>query len=319
MACKINKIVIWGHKFHRHTHSYIHNGYYKAFKKLGYKVEWYGNDDDVTNVDFSNSLFITEHQGDEKMPIRNDCLYVIHNIDNSTKKYDIPDENIINLKCSHRDNDMCNNVRTFNEIEHSFYGHKKHIIYFTLWATDLFPEEINENIKNIDSILKKRDDGMFYHIGMASQTWLGIMNHLHYDLGLNIRHLGGVWQDKPEMDEYEAMEFTQKSVLPLALQDIDQIKLNYVPCRIFKNISYGRMGVTNNPFVNTFFDNKLVYNSDIKQCIQQAIKFESLPVEKRKTRIVGLMEKVRDHHTYINRVEDLCNFISIFTNFVFVK
>jgi len=35
METKINKIIIWGHKLHSHTHSYIHSGYYEAFKKLG--------------------------------------------------------------------------------------------------------------------------------------------------------------------------------------------------------------------------------------------------------------------------------------------
>ena len=31
----IKQVVIWGHKLHTHTHSYIHYGFYKAFNKLG--------------------------------------------------------------------------------------------------------------------------------------------------------------------------------------------------------------------------------------------------------------------------------------------
>jgi Lrp/AsnC family transcriptional regulator for asnA, asnC and gidA len=34
----IKKVVIWGHKLHSHTHSYIHNGFYIAFKHLGYDI-----------------------------------------------------------------------------------------------------------------------------------------------------------------------------------------------------------------------------------------------------------------------------------------
>ena len=33
---KITQIVIWGHKLHSHTHSYIHNGFYIAFQKMGF-------------------------------------------------------------------------------------------------------------------------------------------------------------------------------------------------------------------------------------------------------------------------------------------
>ena len=56
------KIVIWGHKLHSHTHSYIHYGYWRAADHLGHEVHWYDDSDDVSSVDFSNSVFITEHQ-----------------------------------------------------------------------------------------------------------------------------------------------------------------------------------------------------------------------------------------------------------------
>jgi hypothetical protein len=34
---EIKQIVIWGHKLHTHTHSYIHNAFFRAFQKMGYK------------------------------------------------------------------------------------------------------------------------------------------------------------------------------------------------------------------------------------------------------------------------------------------
>jgi len=74
----LNKIVFWEHKYHTHTHSYIYYGFKRAFEHLGYKTEWYGNDDDVSGVDFSNSLFFVTNDH-EKVPKRNDCYYVLHN------------------------------------------------------------------------------------------------------------------------------------------------------------------------------------------------------------------------------------------------
>ena len=77
----VNNIIIWGHKLHSHTHSYIHNAFFIAFKKLGYDTYWFDDNDDTSNFDFSNSLFITEHQVDNKIPKRKDCLYFVHFVD----------------------------------------------------------------------------------------------------------------------------------------------------------------------------------------------------------------------------------------------
>jgi hypothetical protein len=62
----IKKVVLWGHKLHTHTHSYIHFAFHKAFKHLGYDTYWFDNNDDVSGFDFFGSLFITEGQVDSK-------------------------------------------------------------------------------------------------------------------------------------------------------------------------------------------------------------------------------------------------------------
>ena len=79
------KIVIWGHKLHSHTHSYIHYGYWRAADYLGHEVYWYDDKDNVYDEDFSNSIFITEHQVCKNIPLRKDCKYFIHNSDEPFK------------------------------------------------------------------------------------------------------------------------------------------------------------------------------------------------------------------------------------------
>ena len=74
----MKKVVIWGHKLGTHTHSYVHFGYWRAADYLGYEVEWYDDDDDVSNVDFSESIFITEHNVCKNMPVLDDCVYFNH-------------------------------------------------------------------------------------------------------------------------------------------------------------------------------------------------------------------------------------------------
>ncbi|MBI3900677.1 MAG: hypothetical protein HY324_00840, partial [Chlamydiia bacterium] len=73
------RVVIWGHSLHSHTHSYIHEAFYRAFKELGYEAYWLNDDDDIEDLNLSNALFITEGQVDHRIPVRSDGLYVIHN------------------------------------------------------------------------------------------------------------------------------------------------------------------------------------------------------------------------------------------------
>ena len=62
--------VVWGHKLFSHTHSYVHEGFARAFQFLGYDVHWLDDTDDVSGIDFSGALFITEGQVDRRIPIR---------------------------------------------------------------------------------------------------------------------------------------------------------------------------------------------------------------------------------------------------------
>ena len=88
---------------HSHTHSYIHNAYVVAFKYLGFDTFWFDDKDDVSKFDFTNSLFITEHQVDNHIPKRDDCLYFVHRIKDPEKYNILPPENVIELAVAFRD------------------------------------------------------------------------------------------------------------------------------------------------------------------------------------------------------------------------
>jgi hypothetical protein len=75
-SLEIDKVVIWGHKLHTHTHSYIQAAFHKGFEHLGYKVYWFDDKDNEENFDFSNSFFFTVAENDNNVPIRDDCYYV---------------------------------------------------------------------------------------------------------------------------------------------------------------------------------------------------------------------------------------------------
>ena len=315
---EIIQIVIWGHKLHSHTHSYIHNGFYLGFKSLGYPVSWYDDSDDVSMVDFSRSLFITEHQVNKKIPLRTDCLYLSHYVDEGDYK-GIPKENIIVLKVTLRDfrDDEKGTEYTLikdgqkHEYQAKINGYQCLYMY---WATDLLPNEIDVNIERIVEIQNMRTNAVNF-IGSVTNIWY-FFNQVCVQNGIPFRHYGATFDtlSNNNVSIEKNVELIQSSLISPALQADTQILETYIPCRIFKNISYGRMGMTNNIVVQELFDGQLIYDPDLIPLIQKGINFELLP-DKKET-VVKLMKHVRDNHTYLNRINTIQHFIHTYTSFI---
>jgi hypothetical protein len=113
------------------------------------------------------------------------------------------------------------------------------------------------------------------------------------------------------------VKLIQESLIAPAFQEDHQIQKFYIPCRIFKNISYGKMGITNSKFIYEMFDKKIIYDKNIQQAVIKSIKFEQTYTKY--STIKELMEIVRDNHTYLNRINTIINYIHNYTNFRFNK
>lgn len=318
---EIKQIVVWGHKLHSHTHSYIHNGFYRAFKKLGFKTFYYDDNDNVENHDFSHTLFITEHQVNKKIPLRQDCLYLTHYIDEGDYN-GIPKENIIILKVSLRDFIEKEKEKNLNYIELK-YGQKYeyHALdndynsLYMYWATDLFPEEIDNNIENITNIIPRNEINF---IGCITNKWVELYN-ICMQNRIKFNHFGGTFNihSHRNVSIEDNMKLIQNSIIAPALQDDAQVSKQYIPCRIFKNISYGKMGMTNNEIVNELFDHKLIYETNIFKLFKKGLEFESNP--NKNEQIIELMKYVRNNHTYINRANTIIKYINEYTRFRLVN
>jgi hypothetical protein len=296
-----NKIIIWGHKLHTHTHSYIHYGFYKAFKYLNYDILWLDNNDNINNIDFHKCLFITEGQVDRNIPIIEDSIYILHNCDGNKYK------NIkykFNLQVITKA-DL--NRYKFYKIPNE-YGYYHSDLLMICWATDLLPDEINKNIEKVknDEINSENE---LYFIGMMLDVWDKVSIWCNNN---NIKFInkGGFSNN---VSSEENMVYIQKSILAPAIQNKWQVDNGYIPCRIFKNISYGKMGLTNNLFVNELFNNELIYDNDIDNLLNKGLLFNKNIFDKNifnnKNKLIKLMEYVRDNHTYINRINALLWFL----------
>ena len=298
----ISQVVLWGHKLHTSQHSYIHYGFYKALQEFGYIILWLDNDDNVTNIDFSNSLFITEGQVDKNIPIIDNCYYVLFNCD--LTKYKWKDIKVLLLRVYTKECER--NVRLKKLDNYIYYEYasiyNEFATLYMPWATDLLPYEIDENIKNIDDILdNSKKDVNFVGTFTNEQSCVRFFCIL---IDLKFNKFGGEF-NKTNVGFKTHQYLIQNSYIAPAIQTEFQVHHGYIPCRIFKNISYGKMGITNSLAVAEFFNGNLIYNSDILKTLALGVEFENEDKETKKARILFLMEYVKQNHTYLNRIKVL--------------
>lgn len=286
-----NKVIIWGHKLHSHTHSYIHSAYYKAFKYLGYETYWFDSTDDVSNFDFSNCIFFTEGQVIKNMPIRRDCKYITHHVEkNFLVKNGANESNILQL------GNYIKEVERFEKIDDLCYWDSSTNTLYQCWATDLLPDEIGDPIKFDENI------NHINYVGTLYGTIIPNINKFCMKAKQNgkICTLQGL-----SVSHEENKKLIQDSYICVDFRDQHHLNVGYIPCRIWKNISYGKITGTNSKYVKEALGNYVVYSDNPE------ILYDKL-VDANKNSLVNMndaMNHVRTKHTFVNRIKNLEMFL----------
>ena len=291
---KFEKVIVWGHKLHSHTHSYIHGAFDKAFRHLGYETYWLDNADDVSGMNFENCLFITEGQVDQNIPKVKTGKYVLHNCD--IQKY----HGMHTLALQVYTNGREKSCGVFGkEIEPCvFYDEDNRTIYQP-WATDLLPEEISKEPVFVEN----------GKVGWVGSVWGG--------------YHGNDTELIPFIDTCGERGFEFMSISPgscsfeqnrTAIAGVEIApaivgrwqKVNgYIPCRIFKNISYGKLGLTNSKTVFDLLDGNVIYGSS-EELLEKYISTEA---SRRVSLFNNAVSLIKNKHTYINRINSILSVI----------
>ncbi len=299
-----DKVVIWGHKLGTHTHSYIHYGFFRAFQELGYPTFWFDNKDDVSAFDFSNTLFLTEDQVDQNIPIRLDGFYILHLGRSSRYEPVIKARLAIYMMFYNNEVLACSSAKEY--APYVYFDFVTRFIHFP-WATDCLPLEIDQMKEKLKMHVPQKQACYLGTIGFggagenASQIlpFLKEAQRNGYSIVMN-----DPWS-RP-LDPIAYQQLTQDSLLAPAIQGREQLLRGYIPCRIFKNISYGCLGITNSPTVYELFGRKIIYDSNPEELCCKAIDALKLHTMEKQ---FELMDFIRDNHTYIQRVKALLEFI----------
>ena len=285
-------VCVWGWPLHSHTHSYIHNGFFLAAKHLGLQTEWVDNVKGAADRMPPKTLFITETQVDSNIPLRKDCFYVLHNCDKDKYK-DVPSVFIQCFLPKTPWGDVFLEKPWLRALDRTLY---------MPWATDLLPHEITRNMDTLEIIASKRKEDVHAVAYIVEDPWFIAERHLS-TRGIKFVKAGGYGLENVSVEENERR--MQESIIAPALQSSVQIGYSYLPCRILKNISYGCLGITNNPhtvvlFGKELFEECIVLGDTVEDALDKGLAASMDFASQRR-----IMRFIRDNHTYVNRLQEL--------------
>lgn len=320
---KYSKVIIWGHPLYSHTHSYVHEAYYKTFKYLGYDVYWFHDEDYPLDFDYSNCLFIGEGFADKNIPINEtSCYYIMYcpspikyqnaeryvdvrmtavNFKDHIQEYSVDKDNSIKLGPACFFVPKTNQkVRVVNDyVDYEMDDYDK--VYIS-WATNLLPEEINE-----DDIYLDREN-IIYYSGTISPSGVceNYSNFVPFIEACKKNNISFSHNDpwSNPLTTEEVILRTKKSILGIDIRGPQHLKQGLLTCRVFKNISYGHLGLTNSSTVYEELDGNCILNTDTEQLFYDGMKNKN-----NYSLIKNGMKFVKENHTYINRIHSLISIL----------
>ena len=328
-----SQIVVWGFPLYTHTHSYIHAMWEKVFS-VGYgkKTVWFHDDNFPKDFDFNNSIFITEGYADKNIPVNNTSVYFVHNAIIPEKYLDVG-ARLIEIRFNVNEIHDVNNDFTLTDGTHEDISylstetkyekitsnkdlHKskrnneiKKMNYeciYMYWATDLLPHEFDYNVG-------KSENPFIYYVASPPEC----KNYTAFSdickknglklISVNPWRTPVSFEDNKEMMRHSIIcpDFrptgVEKDTIEFGVKNgKNHMEIGYLPCRVLKAISYGKIGMTDSVHVKKILGEHVLYNPDMEILFQMAMS------ERNNTaKIVSAMKYVEENHTYVQRGRDM--------------
>jgi hypothetical protein len=295
------RIVIWGLKKTYHTHRHIHQAFYKNAVRLGYETLWVEDDKKNQKHILPGDLIIfSEVYGkmvpekfkseDYNLPIRDDVKYCLHNCKEVLKEQ-ININNYINLAVYQNKAEGAD-----IKIDTARYFDAKTRTLYQPWGTDLLYTEFKKPVYN-------KNRFMFW-IGSIwnNDQNQGNIKQINILKDVLIKHKLRFVQLRFIPDFLNTF-FIRRSRTAPAIAGQYQVDINYLPCRMFKNISYGQLGITNvKKFSDILGPDYIIENDNsIETIIDKVLK---LSPEEYKKIVKEQQEKIKNY-TYKESIENI--------------
>jgi hypothetical protein len=300
-ARRFGKVVIWGLRRQWHSHRFIHQGFFETFKYLGIPVVWtdFGSDPGIIEP---GDFVITSNvqgrgtRGNPLAPLKAGAYYCFHGFAHSGYDgSDRPPRHEIDRKYSL-------NLEVFVDKAGAASDQWDTVTYFdrpskTLhqpWGTNLHEERFRAPVVS-------RSPFVF---------WVGAIWNNALDQG-----------NRPEVDELRSvlrrrsLRFVHLKFVPdwvsiaavrasrvaPAIAGRWQVEHNYLPCRMFKNISYGQLGVSNVPKFAELYRGCTVSGRSVAELVENALALSRRDV----VELVEAQQEITRRHTYVHKIGNI--------------
>lgn len=231
---------------------------------------------------------------DYNLPIIDGVYYCLHNYKEIYKKQ-IKASNLLNLSVYENKAE-----KSDIKIGPATYFDTKTRTLFQPWGTNLLENEFLKPVFNKNKFVfwvgsiwnDKNNHGNLKQIDILKNAIL--KNGLKF---INVRFIPD-WMNK---------FFVRKSRIAPAISGDFQVEINYLPCRMFKNISYGQLGFSN---VKKFKEIFKEYNIDgsIDEMIEKILKLNKDEYKK----LVLKQQEIVKNFTYKQAIENIINSFNFF-------
>ena len=311
-----NTVTIWGYPVPETTHGFIQYALQRTFASLGYKayhIADYGKKIPITQFTIHPGLQVISRNLDNcyynSLTWSPNSLYIFLNIYPPGLSADImtqfasplheifPDIRPEQYVCwlpYRKSIYQIIGPEHFKDLHpyHEYYSAKYNLFLFH-YCTDLLPKEIQQIMTTLtpSSVQGQDTDPIVYYVATTHPN-------LHPFEEACQRH-GLKWELVYGKTTFENVALQQASRLCPVIQVSWQLEDDYLPCRLFKNISFGRMVITNNPAVLHVFPN-VVYDKNPSRCISKGLQRQTTWTVKEQRK---QMELVAQYFTYVHKVK----------------
>jgi glycosyl transferase family 1 len=293
--------IIWGHPLGTHTHSWIHYGFARAFERLGFDVMWLEDTPESAQrvAGFERAIVLAETQQDRHLraAVKPSWLVLAHNCDRAAYA---PVDYWVQIQVRMLDKSGYRNPKWHPEVleqgPDALIAPPDPGQIDIFWATDLLPEEIE--------FIPHREDSR--DVVFVGSVWSYNRAEVKR-FRRRLRAHGLKWKAHKNVDQERHMRLIKEARFAPSLQGEWQVDHGYIPCRLFKNISYSQLAISNNPNVGELFgEDQAVCDRDLEGLVAKMLATERDGAIDEMVR--SAQEEVRSRHTYLNRIAELLGF-----------
>lgn len=165
-------------------------------------------------------------------------------------------------------------------------------VLYQPWGTDLLADEFYPPVFNPDSTVASFVGSVWDGNGQGNRAEIAELSRVLASRGLTFDHRVGV-------DDAENVSLVRGSRIAPAVAGAWQVEHEYLPCRVFKNVSYGQLAVTNVPRFRELFGDAAVVSGDITALVDFTLGFDK---QEWMDLVAAQQEVVRDY-TYATSLE----------------